>query len=191
MNVPAFLLGRQAALTAAAIAGGAVLLLVAGLFTLAFSVVTGSRQDSLDQLAALESRANDIPVLTRALKTERLQTRSLASLLQGESEANAQAVLQHEIKSIVEQAGGEVRTSLILPTEQSQGLSAIAVQYELSLPVNKLRDLTYAIETHVPYFFISDATISAPQFWPTDANAPAPQIEVRWTVRAYRSDGAL
>ena len=190
MNVPAFLLGRPAALSAAAAGAGLAVVLVLGVFLGALNAIDGSRQDDLDRLALFDARANEIPLLRRVLITEQLQARSLTSLVAGDTEAAAQAALQREIKSLVEASGGEVRSSLVLPSERTQGLSAIAVQYELSLPVTKLRDLTYAIESHLPYFFISDTNFSAPPSWPSDAKAAPPRIEVRWTVRAYRWSGA-
>ncbi|MBL6854209.1 MAG: hypothetical protein ISQ86_12545 [Alphaproteobacteria bacterium] len=190
MNVPAFLLGRPAALSAAVTGAGVIVVLVVGVFLTALSAMEGSRQDDLDQLAQLNARAADIPRLKQALTTERLQAKALASLVAGDNEAGAQAALQREIKSLVEANGGEVRSSLVLPSQRVQGLSAISVQYELSLPVTKLRDLSYAIENHAPYFFISDANVSAPQSWPTDAKGPTPHIDVRWTVRAYRWSSA-
>ena len=186
MTVPAFLFGRRAALSVAALIVGLGATLGVGILGLALKEIAGSRQDDLEQLAQLEARAAEVPSLKIALATQELQARSLASLLPGETEATAQATLQREIKSLVEQNGGEVRSALVLPIERTRGLSRIAVQYELSLPVTKLRDLAFATESHVPYFFISDASLSAPQSWPSDAKASTPRMDVRWTVGAYR-----
>ena len=189
MTVPAFLLGRRAALFAAA-AGVAILaVLTFAIASVALGALAGSRQDDLEQLAMLQARASEVPLLMRTLQSERLQGNSLASLVPGENEAAAQAALQREIKALVEQNGGEIQSSLVLPSEQTQGLSTIAVQYELSLPITKLRDLTYAIESHVPYFFVSNATLTPPQVWPSDATSAAPRIDIRWTIGAYRWSG--
>jgi len=54
----------------------------------------------------------------------------------------------------------------------------------LTVPQSHLRHLLYAVETHTPYLLIDEADISAsPDGQPQNHD---PQIEIRWTVHAYR-----
>jgi hypothetical protein len=62
----------------------------------------------------------------------------------------------------------------------------VAVQYDLTVPASKLRPLIYAIESHVPYFFLSGIELVPPQTWNGDKGGPEPRFEGRWTVSAYR-----
>jgi hypothetical protein len=187
MTVPAFLLGRNAALAAVALA----LLAIAGVaaFLLGPALAgEGSSGDAIRQLAMLHAEAAALPQMSRALSMLKDEAKSQPSFLQGDRDA-AQASLQGEVKAIVAANGGEVRSSYVMPPSNESGLPVVAVQYDLMAPASKLRPLIYAIESHVPYFFISGVELVPPQTWTGAKEAPEPRIEVRWTVSAYRRSG--
>jgi hypothetical protein len=102
----------------------------------------------------------------------------------------AQAQLQSAMKTIIESNGGVLLSAQILPPESVKGFDVVAIQYDLTLPLSRLRNLLYGVETHTPYFFINEADILMPANWyPDNAQAPDPTLELRWTVHAYRWNG--
>lgn len=189
MTVPDFLLGRRAALTALLLGAVVFLALVVGGYSLLLGFTDVSVEDRLHQLALLKGQAAARPQVERALAALRLEAAAHPSLLHGESDTLTQATLQSELKTLVEADGGEVRSAFALPTVEDNGLALISVQYDIIVPVTKLRHLAYGIESHLPYLFISGADVTAPQSWPADAAAPAPSVEVRWTISGYRRSG--
>ena len=93
------------------------------------------------------------------------------------------------MKTIVESNLGEVRSAQPLPATHDGSFEVISVAYDIVVPLAKLNALSYAVESHAPYFFIDDAVLTAGQAWDTGESAPAGNIlklEVRWTIRAYR-----
>jgi len=190
MTVPDFLLGRRAALAALAAAVVVVLLLVSVLAISFLAQGDEESRESIHQLALFRAEAAARPEAERALQLARLQAASLPYMLQGESATLAQASLQNDVKTMVERSGGEVRSAFALPVTPEHGLDLVSVQYDVTVPATKLRDLTLALETHLPYLFVSAAEITGPQSWPSDAKAPEPQFEIRWTVSAYRWSGS-
>jgi DNA-binding transcriptional MerR regulator len=188
MTVPGILLGRRAAL----IAAGAVLAVALGsafwTFSAAFSA--DDRAERIQRLARLQAEGTALPKVEQALAALRAQARAQPATLQGDSDALALSALQGELKSMIETSGGEVRSSYALPTASENGLAVLSIQYDVTLPVTKLRELLYAIESHIPYLFLSSVDISAPQSWPSDPKAAEPRIEARWTVSGYRRGDA-
>jgi hypothetical protein len=186
MMVPESLLGRRAALTALA---AACLIAIFGIGLVFLLLVAGARSEAQDNLADLGRFRAEVasrPLVEHALAIVRSQASSHPAFLHGDSDALVQASLQSDVKAMVEAAGGEVRSAFVLPPTPDHGLDLVSVQYDLMLPVTRLHDLAYAIETHTPYLFVTAAELSAPQNWPTDPKAPEPELELRWTIAAYR-----
>jgi Type II secretion system (T2SS), protein M subtype b len=187
MNVPAYLLGRRAALSAAALLCLVIVLALAGAAWLLLYSGEPSSDEAIRQLALLRAEARALPKMRAAAAALRAEAQAQPGLLQGESDTLAQVALQNDLKSLVEANGGEVRSAYALPATAENGLSRISVQYDLTLPVNKLRSLAYAIEARTPYLFLSAIDVAAPRSWPTAAEIKDHTIEVRWTVTGYRA----
>ncbi len=185
MRVPAFLLGRRAALIALVLGTTTVALLLALAMTTLFH---GSLDPDTDVqiLARLRAQAAARPQAERALATIRAQIATLPSLVRGETGALAQAALQGDLKAIAEANGSEVRSALPLPVVTEHGLERLSIQYDLVVPASKFRAFVHAIESHAPYLFVSSVDLSAPLSWSTDSKAPEPKFEVRWTISGYR-----
>jgi general secretion pathway protein M len=179
--------GRTGALVAAAVAASLVLALVAGLIALAFGGQSAETTDAVHQLAVYRAEVAMRPELEAALKQSRQKAAAVPGLITSDSVALAQAQLQDEVKAIVTDNQGEVRTAQIVPATNVDGFEVIAIQYDLAIPMAKLRDLIYAIETRTPYLFVDDADIISQQDWQSgDPQAANPMLDVRWTIRGYR-----
>jgi general secretion pathway protein M len=185
--VPDSIKGRTGALAAAGIAATVIVLLAAGLIALVFGGQSAETTDGVHQLAVYRAEVAMRPELEAALKDLRLKAAATPGLITSDSVALAQAQLQDEVKEIVTDNQGEVRTAQIVPATNVEGFQVIAIQYDLSVPMAKLRDLIYAIETRTPYMFVDDADITAQQDYQSGDPQPTnPMLDVRWTIRGYR-----
>jgi hypothetical protein len=183
--------GRTGALVAAGTAAVLAVVLVAGLIVLVFGGQSEETTDAVHQLAVYRAEVAMRPELEAALRDLRLKAAATPGLITSDSVALAQAQLQDEVKEIVTDNQGEVRTAQIVPATTVDGFQVIAIQYDLGVPMAKLRDLIYAIETRTPYLFVDDADITAQQDWQSGDPQPAnPLLEVRWTIRGYRWSAA-
>jgi hypothetical protein len=183
--------GRNGALVALGFVSALVIFLLVLAIGALFEWAEGDTTDSLRQLAVYQAEIDERPGVETRLKQAVGQASTSPGLLQASSTALAQAALESALKDIAKQSGADVRSSEILPASRSQDFEAVAVQSDLSVPMSRLRDLIYAIETRTPYFFIDHTNIVAQQNWEPDSNtAKDPTLEVRWTVTAYRWAGA-
>jgi len=189
--IPAAVKGRTGALVAAGVAAAVAALLVAGLIAFVFGGQSEETTDGVHQLAVYRAEVAMRPELEAALAQARQKAAAVPGLIASDSVALAQAQLQDEVKSIVTDNQGEVRTAQIVPATTVDGFQVIAIQYDLAVPMAKLRDLIYAIETRTPYLFVDDADIISQQDWQSgDPQAANPMLDVRWTIRAYRWSAA-
>jgi general secretion pathway protein M len=189
--VPDSIKGRTGALAAAGTAAILAIAIVASLIVLVFGGQSAETTDAVHQLAVYRAEIAMRPELETALKDLRQRAAATPGLITSDSVALAQAQLQDEVKSIVTDNQGEVRTAQIVPSTTVDGFQVIAIQYDLGVPMAKLRDLIYAIETRSPYLFVDDADIVAQQDWQSGDPQPTnPMLDVRWTIRGYRWSGA-
>jgi hypothetical protein len=189
--IPAAVKGRTGALVAAGVAAAVAALLVAGLIAFVFGGQSEETTDGVHQLAVYRAEVAMRPELEAALRQARQKAAAVPGLITSDSVALAQAQLQDEVKSIVTDNQGEVRTAQIVPATNVDGFEVIAIQYDLAVPMAKLRDLIYAIETRTPYLFVDDADIIAQQDLQSGDPQPInPMLDVRWTIRGYRWSGA-
>jgi len=142
---------------------------------------------ALKRLAVYRAQTATRPQLEKRLKAMESTAASLPGLMKTENASIAAAQLQGDIKAFVERNRGEVRTAQILPVTSVNGFEKIAVRNELTIPITSLRDVVYAIETHLPYYFIETMVINGPRDWPQDIDkAPEPRLNINWTVQAFR-----
>jgi general secretion pathway protein M len=169
----------------------AALLIVGALVAAITSIFSEQNQqirETLWQLANVHADVASRPALQAELDDVRRKAASLPGLYTAANDALAGAQMESDVKAIVDGNGGEVRSAQILTPARKDGFEALGVQYDLTVPQSHLRRLLYAIETHTPYLLIDEADISAsPDAQPQN---PDPQIEIRWTVHAYRGSAA-
>jgi hypothetical protein len=190
MSVPQHWRGRQGALIAAGAAAFLALVLIAALGVLIFGGQSDATDEATRQLATYRAEVAERPELEAQLRALQAQAASTPGLIVSDSAALAQSQLQDDVKAIVTASQGEVRTAQVVPVSSVDGFQLIAVQYDLMVPMARLRDLTYALETHSPYLFLDEADIVATQDWQSgDPQIANPMLEVRWTVHGYRWGG--
>ncbi len=190
MSVPPYLFGRRAALGAVAVALATAAVLTWALYATFLAPDDPAATDALDRLARLQAEAAALPQLEAEMSALKAQLGARSNLLPGDSDALAQAALQSDVKAMAEVDAGEVRSAFALPPVAEGGLTLVSVQFDIVLPIAKLRALAYAIESRSPDLFLSSVDLAGPQTWPTDGKAPEPQAEIRWTVSGYRRGAA-
>lgn len=154
------------------------------------SSVGSETVEALSHLATYRAEIAQRPELESELGVMRRQVSSSPGIIMDRSAALAAARLDGEVKSLTEANGGVVHSSQILPKRKAQGFDVIAIEYDLTVPESRLKDLAYAVETHTPYLLIDDARILATSQDPSNGTQPRDQpLEVQWTVRGYRWTG--
>jgi len=181
--------GRRPALTAFTLALTLALLLIAAPIVSLFAAQGDDIDDALQRLALYRAEISSRSALEAQLDELRSRAASEPGLIKSDSSALAAAQIQSAMKTIVENNQGEVRSAQPLPATREGSFEVISVAYDIVVPLAKLNSLSYAVESHAPYFFIDDATLTAGQAWDTGEAAAVgtiPKLEVRWTIRAYR-----
>jgi Type II secretion system (T2SS), protein M subtype b len=185
MTAP-FLKSRTAALAALGLAALLFAVVVIVPIWAAFAAQSDEMQESLRQLGFYRAEIASRPKLEAELAALNTQGASVPGVLPGDSTALAQAALQSQIKTLIEANKGQLRSIQMLPPTQKGGFEVVAAQCDVELPMSALKDLAAAIGAHMPYLFIDDASIGAPQIEPDQANARPPTLDLRWTMHGYR-----
>jgi general secretion pathway protein M len=113
-------------------------------------------------LQRYEALAQQRPLLNDRLAEQQERAASAAGYLQGPSDALAAAQLQDRVKSVVEAAGGELRSTQILPAEQPEadlGVRRTTLRVHFVVTVEGLEESLYELETGQPYLVIDDVTV--------------------------------
>jgi hypothetical protein len=181
-------------------------LLALGLLLLALGVVWlvviepvadafAEQQDGIDQshqmLAAYARRIALRPIVEARLNELKSHQTSNTGLIDGTSAELAAANVQNLVKTLIESEAGQVHSAQNLPPVTVDGFQRIDIQYDVSLPMTHLKTAAYRIETSTPYLFLDGIDLRAPENWEIPGQqVDPPNLEVRWTVHAYRWTGA-
>ena len=121
---------------------------------------------AIEQAEALLQRQRALalqrPALLARIEEERQQADALAGYLQGPSDALAAAELQDRLKAVVEAAGGELRSTRIVPAEAveaSPGTRRTALQVQMVVTIDGLAAILYGLESGQPYVLIDELSV--------------------------------
>jgi general secretion pathway protein M len=162
MLQPGSLLSRTLAVVLLGIALlGAYRLVIAPLVT-----AYGDGQSRIEQAKELlqryEALAEQRSLLADRLAEEQERAASAAGYLTGPSDALAAAELQDRVKSVVEGASGELRSTQILPAEELEadlGFRRTTLRVHFVVTIDGLEDTLYELETGQPYLIIDEVTV--------------------------------
>lgn len=119
----------------------------------------GQAQALLQRYRALaEQRAQ----LAERVSAQEEAAETVSGYLTGPSDALAAAALQDRVKSVIERAEGELRSTQILPAQAVEiGVPArrTALRIQFGISVEGLQEVLYELETGEPYLFIDDLNI--------------------------------
>lgn len=168
-------------------AGAALAIVLAGAGVAALlESESADTHEALGEMAVYHAEAEARPAAETAYKQALARAGSAPGLFHANNASLAEAQLESQFKTIATASGADVKSAQILAAAKASGFEVIAVQFDMTVPASRLRDLAYAVETHSPYLFVDDVTLSAPNWQVSDAKASDPSLELRWTVRGYR-----
>jgi len=187
MRVLAFLKSRVAALS-----GGVLCLaLLSGILATPIALLFGAQMREMEEMAAqigmYRARLAQLPDV-EAQRAQLLQhADSEPGLIQAGDASLAAAELQRLVETLIQNHGGELRSTQPSPPEQIEGFEIVAVENAFSLPVTQFANLLYALETQNPYLFIDRLEVSGPPNWQSEVdNGQEPRLQLQWTVHGYR-----
>jgi general secretion pathway protein M len=140
---------------------GAYQLIVAPLMS-AYRDGETSIEQSKGLLQRYEALAEQRSLLADRLAEQQELAASAAGYLQGPSDALAAAQLQDRVKSVVEAAGGELRSTQIVPAEQlagDLGFRRATLRVHFVVTIEALETTLYKLETGQPYLIIDNVTV--------------------------------
>jgi len=190
MNAPGFLRGRNGALLVLGVVLCLFVLLVALPVAALFRAQAEDRKDALAQLAAYRALEAQRPALQARLAALQEGAKSVPGLLDASSADLAQAQLQSEIKGLIDKSGGSLLSAQLLPPTKVKGFDSVSIEYDVTIPLSNFSSLIYAVETHVPYYYVDSADLVMPPNWRPNSPNQDPSMEMRWTIHAYRWRGA-
>jgi hypothetical protein len=190
MTAPAFLRGRKGAFIAIGSLALLFLVLIALPLAAMFRSQAEDRAGALAQLEAYRAEEARRPALQARLAALQVGAKSVPGLLTAASAALAQAQLQSEMKNLIDQNGGSLLSAQLLPPTKVKGFDSVSIQYDVTIPLSRFSGLVYAVETHVPYYFVDTADFVMPPSWRPNSPQQDPSMEMRWTIHAYRWRGS-
>ena len=106
--------------------------------------------------------------------------------MKGATPALASAELQDIAKSIIETNGGRILSTQAMSNKDDNGYRQIAATMQMSMTIQNLRRVLYAMETKVPYLFV-DSLIVRTQVPPGFKPAPGvePELFVQFDVAGF------
>lgn len=113
-------------------------------------------------LQRYEGLAQQRSLLTDRLAEQQERAAAAAGYLQGPSDALAAAQLQDRVKSVVEAAGGELRSTQILPPGQLEtalGIRRTTLRVHFVVTIEGLEETLYELETGQPYLIVDNVTV--------------------------------
>jgi len=162
MLQPGSLLSRTLALALLALA-------LLGGFRLVVAPLMAAFQDNAARIEQAETLLQRYLALAeqRQAMSDRLAAQeelaaSAAGYLEGLSDALAAAQLQDRVKSVIEGAGGELRSTQILPAvaiDGDAGIRRTPLRVQFAAAIGGLAETLYELESGQPYVFIEQLTV--------------------------------
>ncbi len=142
-----------------------------------------------DSEAALQ-RFNQVAARLPRLEAERAQLKdALASqdgFLKATSDTLIAAEMQTRIKAVADRAGGQLKSTQILPAREESGFRRITARVEVVGNADALERMWYEMESGVPFLFIDSFDLQARQVPRRDrTQPPLTTLDARFEVTAY------
>jgi len=151
-------------------------------------------QRLIERYAELGAAADELAALVHKVRAE---TRLVSGYLGGDSVELAGADMQEHLKRIVENSGGVLSSSQMLPVETGGGTRKLSIRVAMKGDIEALQKALYDFETSTPYFFVDMLNIQASRWSLQEARGrssrrrgdPA-ELQVRFDVYAFmRGEG--
>lgn len=151
------------------------------------------QQGRLDQLERMAASREPLRQGLSRIQQDRAVT---AQYLPQSAPALAAADLQQQIKTVVEAAGGTLRSTQALPPVEEGGAMRVAVSVTLTGDTASLLKILYELESQTPLLFVDNLEVTARENRPRLpngrlANYSRVQLNVQFEVSGYlRKEGS-
>ena len=147
-------------------------------------------RNSGEQLESVLARARQAGRTLSDLQTELTRLKghgvSGAGTIQSANESLAAAELQNRIKSSVEAARGELRSTQILPSREEGVFQRISIRGQISGNLEALQRIFYEFESTSPFLFLDNVDIRVrPVRQQNEAASDNPVLDVRFDLYGY------
>jgi general secretion pathway protein M len=162
MLQPGSVLSRTLAIALLGIALLGAYRLIAAPLVVAYREGEASIEQAKELLERYQALAEQRSLLADRLTKQQRRAGSAAGYLTGPSDALAAAQLQDRVKSVVEAAGGELRSTQILPAQPLEGdlgFRRATLRVHFVVSIDGLKTTLYELETGQPYLIIDDVTV--------------------------------
>jgi general secretion pathway protein M len=154
-----------------------------------------SRLQSAEHLAKYQRRGGAVEALKAELAAVQAAQASRAGYFPGENSSLAAAELQNLVKNTVRSAGGDLRSTQVLPVREEGGVTRVAIQVQLPIPIASLQALLHALESGRPFVFIDNVDVRRRQAGLRGRNYDEQienvYVDVRFDIAGYmRSPGS-
>ncbi len=145
---------------------------------------------SLAQMQAALARArqtgSDLGELRAELARLKEVRASGTGTMQSPNESLAAAELQNRIKSSVEVARGELRSTQILPSREEGAFRRISIRGQIAVNLAALQRIFYEFESASPLLYLDNVDIRVrPARRPNEATTDNPTLDVRFDLYGY------
>ncbi len=148
------------------LAVGLLLFAIALIYMLVFSPLLTLRKEYSESVDELEFRleryrkiAAERPLWSRRVEEIKQHGRVSEQYIAKETPALASADLQTLIKEIVTTSGGELISTQVVPEQQEEQLTRIAVRIRMNGSTRVLRDVLHAVETSQPILWVDNLNL--------------------------------
>jgi general secretion pathway protein M len=168
--------------------GASAVAWVAGEYTAAQGTAQ-ELQGAIERRQQAEAKLTELQAALAALK---LHQASAVGFLQSSTESLAAAELQSRIKSAVEAAHGELRSTQILPGREEGGFHRVSIRGQIVVDMAAMQRMFYELEASAPFLFIDNVEIRARASSRQRVQGENPPLDVRFDLSGYlrRATGA-
>jgi general secretion pathway protein M len=151
-----------------------------------YSALENGIAESEIALARFEQAAARLPRLEAEQAGLKAALAAQDGFLKATGDPLIAAEMQERIKSVVDRAGGQLKSTQIIPARDENGFRRIAARVEVAGNADTLERVWYEMETGLPFLFVDDFDITARQIPRRDRTQPALiALDTRFEISAY------
>lgn len=151
-----------------------------------YTATRGSRAQLENALLRVRQTGRTLGDLQTELARLKEHGTSSTGTMQSPNESLAAAELQNRIKSSVEGARGEVRSTQILPSREEGVFQRISIRGQISVNLEGLQRVLYEFESRSPLLFLDNVDIRVRQMRQSnEIVTDNPVLDVRFDLYGY------
>jgi general secretion pathway protein M len=151
----------------------------------AYRQASGSVEQYRAALEHTRHGGNDLAGLRAELARLKEHQASAVGFMQSSNPSLAAAELQNRIKSSVEAARGELRSTQILPARDDGTFRRISIRGQIAVNTAALQRVFYDLESASPFLFLDNVEIRARPARRSSGPEDDPVLEVRFDLYGY------